>query len=254
MMVSPFTFYRGTATIMTADLKDTPVAGLTVQLCGDAPCRTSASSRHRNGSEAHRRDSLQALSKMTELVDGQYRMVAKPPIVVPARDLGDSYGLSAKQATTTIREQLCAYRATLPDDRRHLPERFWVVDVARKVVGVGNVGTRARIALLEGRDAEDPFFLQVKEATASVLEPDVGRSRYRQHGERVVQGQRLMQAARSPAARTRRAPAAFEREAAEHRRLAGAGRGAARGLPGVRRVPQLARDVHAARLDLRRGA
>ena len=94
-----------------------------------------------------------------------------------------------------IREQFRAYRATLQDDRRHLLERFEVVDVARKVVGVGSVGTRAFIVLLQGRDAHDPLFLQVKEATASVLEPYLRKSRYRQHGERVVQGQRLMQAA-----------------------------------------------------------
>ena len=94
-----------------------------------------------------------------------------------------------------IREQFRAYRATLQDDRRHLLERFEIVDAARKVVGVGSVGTRAFIVLLQGRDAHDPLFLQVKEATASVLEAYVRKSRYRQHGERVVQGQRMMQAA-----------------------------------------------------------
>ena len=94
-----------------------------------------------------------------------------------------------------IREQFRDYRATLQDDRRSLLERFQVVDVARKVVGVGSVGTRAFIVLLQGRDAQDPLFLQVKEATASVLEPYLGKSRYQQHGERVVQGQRMMQAA-----------------------------------------------------------
>jgi uncharacterized protein (DUF2252 family) len=94
-----------------------------------------------------------------------------------------------------IREQFRAYRATLPDDRRYLLERFQVVDMARKAVGVGSVGTRAFIVLLQGRDAQDPLFLQIKEATASVLEPYVRRSRYRQLGERVVQGQRMMQAA-----------------------------------------------------------
>ena len=94
-----------------------------------------------------------------------------------------------------VREQFRAYRATLQDDRRQLLERFEVVDVARKVVGVGSVGTRAFIVLLQGRDAQDPLFLQVKEATASVLEAYLAKSRYRQHGERVVQGQRMMQAA-----------------------------------------------------------
>ena len=93
-----------------------------------------------------------------------------------------------------IHEQLRAYRSTLQDDRRLLLERFEIVDVARKVVGVGSVGTRAFIVLLQGRDQDDPLFLQVKEATASVLEDHLPKSRYRQPGERVVQGQRLMQA------------------------------------------------------------
>jgi uncharacterized protein (DUF2252 family) len=145
--------------------------------------------------KAHTRDSLQALSKLAEQVNGKYQIVSQPPIVVPARDLAATYGLSARETEKGIREQFRAYRATLQDDRRHLLERFEVVDAARKVVGVGSVGTRAFIVLLQGRDAADPLFLQVKEATASVLEPYVGKSRYRQHGERVVQGQRMMQAA-----------------------------------------------------------
>jgi uncharacterized protein (DUF2252 family) len=145
--------------------------------------------------KAHTRDSLQALSKLGEQVDGKYRIVSQPPLVVPSRDLAATYGLSPDQVVPVIRDQFRAYRATLQDDRRHLLERFEVVDIARKVVGVGSVGTRAFIVLLQGRDAQDPLFLQIKEATASVLEPYVGKSRYRQHGERVVQGQRMMQAA-----------------------------------------------------------
>jgi uncharacterized protein (DUF2252 family) len=145
--------------------------------------------------KAHTRDSLQALSKLAEQVDGQYRIVSQPPIVVPARDLATTYGLSPDEVVPVLHEQFRAYRATLQDDRRHLLERFEIVDAARKVVGVGSVGTRAFIVLLQGRDAQDPLFLQIKEATASVLEPYVGKSRYRQHGERVVQGQRMMQAA-----------------------------------------------------------
>jgi uncharacterized protein (DUF2252 family) len=145
--------------------------------------------------KAHTRDSLQALAKLGELVDGRYRIVSQPPIVVPLRDPAATYGLSADEAERAIHEQFRAYRATLEDDRRHLLEQFQIVDAARKVVGVGSVGTRAFIVLLQGRDAQDPLFLQIKEATASVLEPYVRRSRYRQHGERVVQGQRLMQAA-----------------------------------------------------------
>jgi hypothetical protein len=106
----------------------------------------------KTAAKAHTRDSLQALSKLGELVDGQYRIVSQPPIVIPARDLEATYGLSGDQAKQLIREQFRAYRATLQDDRRQLLERFQVVDVARKVVGVGSVGTWAFIVLLQGRD------------------------------------------------------------------------------------------------------
>ena len=144
--------------------------------------------------KARTRDSLQALSKLAELVDGQYRIVSQPPIVVPARDMTAVYG-SSQDIEQALRKQLRAYRATLRDDRRQLLERFELVDVARKVVGVGSVGTRAFIGLLQGRDSQDPLFLQVKEATASVLEDHLPKSRYANHGQRVVQGQRMMQAA-----------------------------------------------------------
>jgi uncharacterized protein (DUF2252 family) len=143
--------------------------------------------------KAHTRDSLQALSKLGEQEGGQYRIVSQPPVVVPVRDLAPD--LSPEQLDKLIREQYLAYRATLRPDLRHLLEQFEVVDFARKVVGVGSVGTRSFIVLLQGRDASDPLFLQVKEATASVLEGHLPRSRYRQHGQRVVQGQRMMQAA-----------------------------------------------------------
>jgi uncharacterized protein (DUF2252 family) len=304
MLVSPFTFYRGGAKIMAADLDGTPVAGLHVQLCGDAhlsnfgvfasPERrllfdlndfdetlpgpfewdvkrmaasftiaarnngfakadnraatlasvrayreamasfaemgtmaiwyahldeeelrsamrsaAKASKSKKGGKAAKRaekvgekavakartRDSLQALSKLGEVVDGKYRIVSQPPIVVPARDLEATYGLSAAEMERVLHEQFRAYRATLRDDQRQLLERFELVDVARKVVGVGSVGTRAFIGLLQGRDEHDPLFLQVKEATTSVLEGPLPKSRYKQHGERVVYGQRMMQAA-----------------------------------------------------------
>jgi uncharacterized protein (DUF2252 family) len=324
MMVSPFTFYRGAAKIMAADLKDTPVAGLVVQLCGDAHLsnfgmfasperrllfdlndfdetlpgpfeydvkrmaasftiagrnngfaaadtraatlasvaayreamqefaemstmdlwyshydedqlqalihgalaevsteakkdkdkkgksakkketkdvkqekitREAAKRAEKNLAKAHTRDSLQALSKLCEVVDGKYQIVSQPPVVVPARDLAATYGMSPDEVMPTIRDQLRAYRATLQYDRRRLLEKFEIVDAARKVVGVGSVGTRAFIVLLQGRDEHDPLFLQVKEATSSVLEAYLPKSRFRQHGERVVQGQRLMQAA-----------------------------------------------------------
>jgi uncharacterized protein (DUF2252 family) len=322
MMLSPFTFYRGSAKIMSADLAGTPTAGLSVQLCGDAhlsnfglfasPERTllfdvndfdetlpgpfeydvkrlaasftiaarnngfsngaareitmicvaayreamasfagmrtmdvwyarldedelqiairqaarqavkkRASGQAAKGKKgakeakeakeakdvtklekrglktaqkAHTRDSLQALSKLGEMVDGRYRIVSLPPVVVPFRDLHEMYGLTPGKLQEIISSQFREYRATLQADRRQLLERFEIVDMARKVVGVGSVGTRAFIALLQGRDEGDPLFLQVKEATASVLEDHLPKSRYRQPGERVVQGQRLMQA------------------------------------------------------------
>ena len=128
-------------------------------------------------------------------MDGRYRIVSQPPIVIPARELEAMYGISPDQLQHAIHEQFRAYRATLQDDRRHLLERFEIIDMARKVVGVGSVGTRAFIVLLQGRDQQDPLFLQVKEATASVLEDHLPKSRYKQPGERVVQGQRMMQAA-----------------------------------------------------------
>src|SRR4029450_10788164 len=152
-------------------------------------------SLRKGAAKARTRDSLQALSKLGELVDGQYRIVSQPPIVVPVRDVHATYGPSAAQIEQAIRDQFRAYRPTLRDDQRQLLERFQVVDVARKVVGVGSVGTRAFIVLLQGRDQDDPLFLHVKEATRSVLEDHLPKSRYRQHGQRVVQGQRMMQAA-----------------------------------------------------------
>jgi uncharacterized protein (DUF2252 family) len=148
----------------------------------------------KNLRKAHTRDSLQALSKLGEIVDGQYRIVSQPPIVVPARELQQRYGLTAEQTEQRIRDQFRDYRATLQHDRRHLLAEFRIVDMARKVVGVGSVGTMAFIVLLQGRDDQDPLFLQVKEATRSVLEGSLPKSRFRNPGERVVQGQRMMQA------------------------------------------------------------
>jgi uncharacterized protein (DUF2252 family) len=312
MMASPFTFYRGAAKIMAADLDGTPTAGLHVQLCGDAHLsnfgvfgsperrlvfdindfdetlpgpfeydvkrlaasmtvaarnngfsKTDAKSVTRatvtayreamghfatmrtldvwyahlsedeleqvtrqatseltkakgdgggkgkeaakemrkaekrfqkNLQKAHARDSLQALSKLAEVVDGGYRIASAPPVVVPARDLHATYGVDPEQLEGVILRAFSEYRRSLQPDRRQLLEKFKVVDWARKVVGVGSVGTRAFVALLEGRDAEDPLFLQIKEATSSVLEGPLPKSQFRQPGERVVQGQRLMQA------------------------------------------------------------
>jgi hypothetical protein len=111
------------------------------------------------------------------------------------RDLETTYSIPPDKLEQVIHEQFRAHRATLRHDRRHVLERFEIVDMARKVVGVGSVGTRAFVVLLQGRDQTDPLFLQVKEATASVLEDHLSASRYKQHGERVVYGQRMLQAA-----------------------------------------------------------
>jgi uncharacterized protein (DUF2252 family) len=144
--------------------------------------------------KAHSRDSLQALTRFAEVAEGRYRIVNQPPVVVPLRELDGAWGLSTDQIWEVVEEQFRAYMASLSADRRLLLERFRIVDVARKVVGVGSVGTRAFMVLLEGRDNEDPLFLQVKEATRSVLEAHLPNSRFHTPGQRVVEGQRLMQA------------------------------------------------------------
>ena len=118
--------------------------------------------------KAHTRDSLQALSKLGELDDGRYRIVNQPPVVIPVRDLAPE--LTPDRLEQADPRAVPAYRASLQPDMRHLLGHFEVVDFARKVVGVGSVGTRCFIVLLQGRDASDPLFLQVKEATNSVLE------------------------------------------------------------------------------------
>ena len=266
MLVSPFTFYRGAALIMAADLAGTPRSGITTQLCGDAHLmnfgvfasperrlvfgindldetlpgpwewdvkRLAASfaiAGRDNGystkerakvllalvgsyraamhefaamtnlavwyshmdvettikelrseidpaarkradasiAKARTRDSLQAFDKLTHVVDGQRRIISNPPLIEPIEDVFD--GIESDQLQEMLRGILRSYRRTLQSDRRHLLEEFRVVDMARKVVGVGSVGTRAWIILLLGRDDNDPLFLQAKEAQASVLE------------------------------------------------------------------------------------
>jgi uncharacterized protein (DUF2252 family) len=144
--------------------------------------------------KARTKDSLKAFAKLTQLVDGEPRIVSDPPLIVPARDLAEDAGFQFEWLESVIHQLFRDYRRTLQPDRRHLLEEFRMVDLARKVVGVGSVGTRCWILLLLGRDADDPLFLQIKEAQASVLEPHLGKSAYENHGERVVAGQRLMQA------------------------------------------------------------
>ena len=142
--------------------------------------------------KARTKDSMTAFSKLTEVVNGKPRIVDQSPLIVPARELAT--GDESERLWGVLQGVVRGYRETLDFDRRVLLENFELTDLAHKVVGVGSVGTRAWIALMLGRDGQDPLFLQVKEADASVLEEFLGPSEFKNHGERVVVGQRLMQA------------------------------------------------------------
>jgi uncharacterized protein (DUF2252 family) len=156
--------------------------------------RTARKDLTRIAAKAMTRDHLTAFDKLTHVVDGQPRIRSDPPLIVPIDELFE--GVSDRDAVEDyVRAVFRDYRQTLQDDRRRLLEEFALVDLARKVVGVGSVGTRCWIVLLLGRDPADPLFIQVKEAEESVLEPYLRRSHYANHGQRVVAGQRLMQAA-----------------------------------------------------------
>jgi uncharacterized protein (DUF2252 family) len=142
--------------------------------------------------KARTKDSMTAFSKLTHVVDGQARIIAEPPLIVPLDDLAQ--GSERDEMFDGLHELVRDYRATLQHDRRVLLEQFRLTDIARKVVGVGSVGTRCWIVLMIGRDGRDPLFLQLKEAEASVLEEFVAPSEFDNHGERAVTGQWLMQA------------------------------------------------------------
>jgi uncharacterized protein (DUF2252 family) len=290
MLVSPFTFYRGAALPMAADLCTTPTSGLRVQLCGDAhlsnfgafasperrlvfdvndfdetlpgpfewdvkrlaaslavagrdngfsrkdrrQIELAAAEGYRTAmrtfagqhfmdvwyahldvddaiaefrsqmkasrvkateklvAKAHTQDSMRALGKLTTEAGGQRRIVSQPPLIEPVEEVFADAQADAIYAQ--IRAVMGQYRRTLQSDRRHLLEYFSLVQAARKVVGVGSVGTRAWILLMDGGDGTEPLFLQAKEAQTSVLAAWCGRSQYRNQGERVVAGQHLMQA------------------------------------------------------------
>ncbi len=287
MLISPFTFFRGAAAVMSADLARTPRSGIVVQACGDAHIsnfgafaapdrrlvfspndfdetlpgpwewdvkRMAASAEiagrdiglsapRRDGivadcvkeyrlamrgfarqnhldvwyerlnaselvdrfggrlgpkgrllfsrpfAKARRKTSLRALAKLTERVDGEVRFRSAPPLLTPFRELYQ--GSDVREENTVIYELLDRYAASLSPDRRHLFASYRFVDMARKVVGVGSVGTRAWVFLLVDRASRDPLILQAKEAQASVLEPYLGTSEFPNHGERVVRGQRI---------------------------------------------------------------
>ena len=163
-----------------------------------ADLRDQVSARERKRAEgnlakARTKDSLKALAKLTQIVDGEPRILADPPVVTPIEEIFPADRLDEFDAF--LHGVIRSYRRTLLGDRRRLLERYRYVHAARKIVGVGSVGTRAFIMLLLGRDDNDPLFLQFKEAEASVLEPFLGKSEFANHGQRVVEGQRLTQAA-----------------------------------------------------------
>jgi len=143
-------------------------------------------------SKAHTSDSMKAQNKLTEEVDGHRRIISQPPLIEPVEEIFPE--LQADAIYHLIREVFGKYQRTLQSDRRHVFEYFTLVQLARKVVGVGSVGTRAWIALMEGQDGTEPLFLQAKEAQPSVLAAYCGRSKYANQGERAVAGQHLMQA------------------------------------------------------------
>lgn len=150
--------------------------------------------------KAKRKNSIRAIRKLTEVVDGELRIVSDPPIVVPLRDLANHIGdelfsepFEEEALARLMRAVLAKYCMSLPEDKRHIMNSYEAVDMAHKVVGVGSVGMRAWIIVLRGADENDPLVLQVKEAQESVFERFVGRSTYGQHGHRVVAGQRAMQ-------------------------------------------------------------
>jgi uncharacterized protein (DUF2252 family) len=146
-----------------------------------------------NVAKARTKDSMHAFEKLTHVVDGERRIISEPPLIVPIEELIPAT-TQRHEIVSEIQGLIRSYRRTLETDRRHLLEQFRFVDMARKVVGVGSVGTRAWIVLFQGVDLDDPLFLQVKEAQPSVLEQFVGKSEYKNSGRRVVAGQRLMQA------------------------------------------------------------
>ena len=143
--------------------------------------------------KAGKKNSMKAFDRLVRVVDGEPQIISDPPLLVPAKELVSEN--QVHELEERIREMLRRYRESLKGDRRHLLDSYRFVEMARKVVGVGSVGTRAWVVLMMGRDGQDPLFLQAKEAEASVLEPFVGESEFGNHGERVVEGQWLMQAA-----------------------------------------------------------
>ncbi|HET6999409.1 MAG TPA: DUF2252 domain-containing protein [Solirubrobacterales bacterium] len=167
------------------------VEGLLADLAKVAD-RRQMKAAEKNVKKAQKKDSLKAFDRLVHEVDGEPRIISDPPLIVPARELASDD--RRHELEERIQEMLGRYRESLKGDRRHLFDGYRFVDLARKVVGVGSVGTRCWVVLMMGRDGQDPLFLQPKEADASVLEPYAGASEFANHGQRVVEGQWLMQA------------------------------------------------------------
>jgi uncharacterized protein (DUF2252 family) len=186
-----FSYRRAMASLAKRRKLDVWYASLTLDEIKEQLSKKKARSRlTKFAAKARSKDALRAMRKLTEQVDGRLQISSVPPLLVPLRDLS-----STEEELRTLAEQsLARYRLTLNDNRRHILDEYRLEDVALKVVGVGSVGTRCLVALLVGRDEGDPLFLQIKQATRSVLEDYLPPSRYDNHGRRVVEGQRLMQA------------------------------------------------------------
>src|SRR5262249_26496482 len=163
---------------------------LVEELRGDQNERAGLKELKRVSTQAHASDTLRDLAKLTRAVDGEPRVVSHPPLIVPIDELAEG-DLDLGDSLRAIYRR---YRKTLPADRRHLLAGFRYGDLARKVVGIGSVGTRCWVLLMLGKDESDPLFLQLKEAHASVLEPVLGARARTTPGQRVVEGQRLSQA------------------------------------------------------------
>ncbi len=176
----------------TARTLDVWYAHLTLEQIMDGLPKKDRKHAAKSSRKARSKDSLKALSKLAEKIDGSFRIRSDPPLLVPLRELPDI--VDPGELRSIVDESLSMYRSTLNDNRKVLLDRYRVIDVALKVVGVGSVGTRCLVALLQGNDDSDPLFLQIKEATNSVLEGYLPKSVYEHHGRRVVEGQRLMQA------------------------------------------------------------
>jgi uncharacterized protein (DUF2252 family) len=187
-------YQQAMARFTTMSTLDVWYAHLTLQQITDGlPKKKDREKFERGAAKFRSKDSLRAHNRLAEKVDGKFRIKSDPPLLVPFRDVPLDGG--AAELRKNAERSFAQYKSTLSDDRKVLIDRYRIVDIAVKVVGVGSVGTRCLIVLLEGNDDTDPLFLQVKEATASVLETGLPSSAYSHHGQRVVEGQRLMQVA-----------------------------------------------------------